>query len=175
MAKRRAEGRSRGTNRTAPDWSERFLVALRAEGTIYHACAAAGVGRTTVYNRRDADPAFAAEMAAALEDSTDGLEREAIRRGSEGYLEPVIHQGRLMGHWVGPDGQEAVPESPGARFVPLTVRKYSDALLGNLIKWRRYGDRLALTDPEGGAIPIVTCIVAVPPTDASHDDDGARR
>lgn len=145
----------RRTNRTAPDWSERFLEALRAEGTIFHACKIAKVGRRTVYDRRDSDQAFAAEMAAAIEDSTDELEREALRRGREGYLEPVIHQGRVMGDYVTPAGVRCDPAAPGARFVPVCVRKYSDSLLANLLRWRRYGDTVKheLSGP-GAAAPL---------------------
>jgi hypothetical protein len=95
---------------TAPDWGPAFLDALRAEGTVYHACSKVAVARSTVYERRQTDPAFADAFATALEDATDALEREAIRRGAEGYLEPVIHQGRLMGRWVGPDGRRELSQ-----------------------------------------------------------------
>lgn len=138
---KRARGRPPAT---APDWATGFLSALRTQGTVHHACLAAGVARSTVYARRHSDGAFDADFAAALEDGTDELEREAIRRGAEGYDEPVIYQGVLMGRWVNADGTEAEEAGPPAKFVPLCVRKYSDQLLANLLKWRRYGEKVNL-------------------------------
>lgn len=135
-----------------PDWGPTFLAALRREGTIIHACDATPVASSTVYQRKETDQEFATAFDAAIQAATDGLEREAIRRGAEGYLEPVIYQGQMMGHWVGPDGGEATPGMPGAKFIPLCVRKYSDQLLGNLLKWRRYGDRLEVSGKGGGPI-----------------------
>lgn len=62
----------------------RFLDALREHGTVYAACQASGVPRTTVYRWREDDADFAAAWDAAIEDVTDMLEREAIRRATEG-------------------------------------------------------------------------------------------
>jgi hypothetical protein len=142
--------------RSTGDWVPRFLAALRKEGTILHACQKANCDRSNVYDRRDKDPVFAAQLAAALDDSTDNLEREAVRRGSEGYDEPVIYQGQLMGVWRNQDGAEVAPDTPGARFIPLTIRKYSDSLLANLIKWRRYGEQMKVehSGKDGGPIQI---------------------
>jgi len=169
VAKKRAKTEKTGSRakpRVKPDWAPRFLEAVRREGTIFHAARIAGIERTNVYARRDRDEEFARELARALEDSTDGLEREAIRRGSEGYDEPVIYQGQLMGVWRNPDGTEAAPDTPGARFVPLCVRRYSDALLGNLIKWRRYADKIEHSGPEGKPLQITTVEIVRAPLSA---------
>ena len=120
------------------DWAPAFLDALRKLGTVHHACLKAKVGRATVYQRRDGDPEFKAAMAAAHEDALDVMEREAIRRGCEGYDEPVVYKGRIAGEWVGPDGLPCEASAAGARFVPVTVRKYSDRLLASLLRWKRY-------------------------------------
>ncbi len=164
MAAKKAKPKGkRGTGRTnrartAPDWADKFFEALRTEGTIYHACKKVGVGRRTVYERRDRDPEFAAAFADAKEDGVDVLEREAIHRGCEGYLEPVVHQGRIMGDWVNEAGEQVMPDAPGARFVPVAVRKFSDTLLANLLKWKRYGDALNVqhTGPEGGPVQFIS-------------------
>lgn len=154
MAKAKKRTKRTRKARSKPDWAPAFLACLRSAGTILHACEAAGCSRTNVYQRRDSDPDFADALAAALEDATDSMEREAIRRGSEGYLEPVIYQGEMMGEWVGPDGLPCDRAEPGARFAPLAVRKYSDALLAQLLRWRRYRDRLEVTGRGGGPITV---------------------
>jgi AcrR family transcriptional regulator len=104
-----------------------FLDELAQRGIVQDAAAAAGVGRSTVYQWRGEDAAFAAAWDVAIERAADALEREAWRRGVEGVPEPVI--GRvdrdLDGVVTGPDGQ------------PLYIRKYSDALLTTMLKARR--------------------------------------
>ena len=69
---------------TAPDWSPRFLARLAETGNILAACRAVGISRSTVYDRRDGDQAFAALMASALEDAIDDLEEEARQRARDG-------------------------------------------------------------------------------------------
>jgi hypothetical protein len=57
-----------------------FLTALAAGNSVTAAAAAAGIGRTAVYDWRDDDSEFAAAWDAAAEESTDLLEEEARRR-----------------------------------------------------------------------------------------------
>jgi len=135
MASRRTNGTSK--KRSAPDWGPRFLARLAETSNICAAALAAGVGRTTVYKRRDAEPAFAAAMAEALEDATDALELEARRRACQGVDEPVVYQGELMGAWVDAAGNVVQKDTPGARLVPLTLKKYSDTLMIFLLKAHR--------------------------------------
>jgi hypothetical protein len=118
-------------------WARKFLDAFRLTGNHAAACRAAGIDRATPYRARASDPAFAAAYQDALDDATDGLELEAIRRGRDGVDEPVIYQGQLCGVWVGANGDVVARDTPGARLVPLTVKKYSDALLLALLKARR--------------------------------------
>ena len=59
---------------------------------------------------------------------------EPRRRAHDGVDEPVVYQGELMGCWVMPDGAVVSKDTPGATLVPLTVKKYSDALLLALLK-----------------------------------------
>lgn len=131
----------KGRRSTArPSWVPGFLDALRRTGTVYHACLEAKIHRSTMYERLKKDSAFAADYAAAMEDANDVLEREAFRRGAEGYDEPIVYKGAIMGEHRLPDGTVCEAGAPGAVFVPLTVRKYSDRLLSNLLRWRRYPD-----------------------------------
>ena len=60
----------------------RFLSVLEKVGVIKLACHAADAGRSTVYDWRLKDPAFAEAWDVALEDGVDMLEAEAIRRAS---------------------------------------------------------------------------------------------
>lgn len=62
------------------DWAPRFLEAYRSTGIVRLAAMAAGIGRTTAYERRQADPAFARAWEQAEHDATDALEAEARRR-----------------------------------------------------------------------------------------------
>lgn len=92
-----------------------FLEALASFGTVRHACEAADVGRSTVYEWREEDADFAAAWDAALEEAADTLEREAMRRAAEGVDKPVFQGGALVGF----------------------VREYSDTLLIFLLKGLR--------------------------------------
>lgn len=57
-----------------------ILDGLRSGMAVGTACARAGVGRTTVHEWRQADPAFAAEFEDAIEYGTDVLEDVAMQR-----------------------------------------------------------------------------------------------
>lgn len=74
---------------TKEDWRPRFLAALEQSGNVSEACRLAGVGRSTVYDARRADAAFAADWEGALEASTDALETEARRRAVQGVSRPT--------------------------------------------------------------------------------------
>jgi hypothetical protein len=120
-----------------PAWRPAFLAALRENGVVRDACEAAGIGRSTAYDARDADPEFRAGWEAALQEAADLLVREAVRRARVGVREPVIHQGRLCGVWVDADGRVVAEGTVGATMIPLTVTRYSDTLLIFLLKGAR--------------------------------------
>ena len=61
-----------------------FLDELRQRYSVYHACKAAGIGRTTVYAWRQDDDEFAKAWDAALADAVDVLEASAYQRALEG-------------------------------------------------------------------------------------------
>jgi len=72
---------------------------------------------------------------AALEMSSDYLEKEMQRRGVDGYEEPVVHKG-IQAFVRDPDTGELERDADG-KPIPLTIRRYSDRMLEVLIKARR--------------------------------------
>ncbi len=63
---------------------KRFLAALAAGHSVKTAADAAGIARQTVYRWRQEDEDFARAWDDAVEDGTDLLEDEALRRALEG-------------------------------------------------------------------------------------------
>lgn len=78
------------------DWKPAWLVAFEREGMVSAACRTVGVGRTTVYDARS-DPEFAQAWDDIEAMTTDRMEREAMRRGMEGFDKAVYHQGEVVG------------------------------------------------------------------------------
>jgi hypothetical protein len=75
---------SRRTVRTPEKAFERFLQVLGEGATVAEACRAAGMSRSTAYDRRDRDEQFRHAWADAVEAGTEALEAEARRRAMEG-------------------------------------------------------------------------------------------
>lgn len=116
MARRKSEKQKTAAQQT-------FLDALAEGATVADAARAAKTSKTTVYQWRAADPAFAKEWAIAYQIGGDTLEAEARRRAVEGVLEPVYQGGKVVGH----------------------IRRFSDTLLIFLLKARnphRFCDRV---------------------------------
>lgn len=131
------------TKRTAKT-CEAFLAALRTGGSAAYAAGKAGVGRTAVYEWRAADPEFAAEWDSAVEEGTDRLEDEAVRRGAIGVETPVFYKGRQI----------------------ASVKEYSDMLLQAQLNARRpdkYRARgsVEMTGKDGGPL-----VIQITPTDS---------
>lgn len=108
------------TERTRQRARAAFLAELQLRGNVSDAAAAAGIGRTTAYQWRDEDAAFAAAWAEALETAIDTMEHEAHRRAVEGVEKPIV--GR-----VGKDQDGVI----------TYVREYSDSLMTLLLKAHR--------------------------------------
>lgn len=104
-------GRTARTDRAR----ERFIATLAETCNVSEACRAAGIGRTTAYEWKEADEAFAAAWDDAEQEAADKLEREAWRRGVEGTDKPVTFQGRICD----------------------TYKEYSDRMLELLLKAHR--------------------------------------
>jgi len=99
---------------------------------VTKAAKVARVGRSTAYEWREEDKAFAAAWDEAIEESNDVLEGEAYRRAVTGTLEPVFYQGEKVG----------------------TVRRYSDSLLTLLLKSNRPAKFKDRTDITSGDQPL---------------------
>lgn len=91
-----------------------FLKAMSEGKSITGSANAAGIGRRTAYDWREADPVFAEAWDDAIEAGTDLLEDEAHRRAFEGVDRPV---------------------AVGKAIVEIT--EYSDTLTIFLLKGRR--------------------------------------
>lgn len=106
-----------------------FLEAYAEAGTISAAAREAGVDRSTHYRWLEADLAYGAAFALAHERAVDSLEAELIRRGRDGYDEPVFQGGKKVGE----------------------VRKYSDACLIFALKGalpEKYRERVSIVSEE---------------------------
>jgi hypothetical protein len=150
-------------------WKNAFLNALRQRPVLRFACDVVGIDRTTAWRARQADPEFDAAVEEAIEDGIDNSEAEAFRRGTEGWFEPVIHKGQLAvvtepvldeDGCVQLDATGNVRMRPvhdaSGKVVPLTVHKFSDALLVATLKARRKAystERTEHISPDGSMSP----------------------
>lgn len=137
-----------------PIKDEKFFEALRGGASVAAAAAAAGYKRRTLYEWREADDEFRAEWEASLEEGTDALEDEALRRALHGTDEPVYYQGEECGY----------------------VRKYSDTLTIFLLKARRpekYREKIDLNHGGQAENPIRALIEQVSGTALRPSSDEA--
>lgn len=109
---------------------EVFLKALQVRGNYAAAAIDAGIAYTSQINWRRDDPEFAAACKAAMEGFKASLMNEVVRRGRDGYEEPVIFQGRVMYKHDPNTGRVMLDDD--LEPIPLTVRKHSDPLLSAL-------------------------------------------
>ena len=110
MAKTKAKRTSARTPKK--DWRQTFINELAQTCNVSLAAAKAKVGRRTVYDARDADPAFAAAWDEAIEIAVELMEGEVHRRAFSGTLKPVYQGGLKVGE----------------------IREYSDTLAIFLLK-----------------------------------------
>lgn len=136
-------------------WKRPFLNVLRETGNITISADAAGVSTSYAHRARKRDPKFAAAWENAIVAAADYLVEEARRRAYEGVAEPVIWQGKICGMWI-KDGKPAEENEPGAAWIPLVIRKYSDPLLMFLIRAQKpeYKSQtnIEVTGKNGGPI-----------------------
>lgn len=107
---------------------KQFLAAYSQCAIIGNAADIANIHRRTHYKWLESDPEYAQQFADAHEQALDRIETEALRRGREGWEEPVIYQGGLC-YPAGKDGK------PGKE--PITIRKYDSNLLMFILKGGR--------------------------------------
>ena len=99
------------------------------------ACKAVGIARSTVYEARQRDEAFAVAWADVEEKVIEQLEAAAIRRARDGVARPVFQGGKLVGHEI----------------------VYSDGLMALLLKARRperYRDNVRMEHSGPHAAPL---------------------
>lgn len=112
---------------------EAFLIWLSKGYSPKFAAEKCGIRRETFFDWRDKDQVFAAAWKKAIDEGTDFFEDEARRRAADGIDRPVFQMGECVGF----------------------TREYSDSLLAMQLKGRRperYGDKVAHTGGDGGAI-----------------------
>lgn len=108
---------------------QRFLEYVEAFGGVLHRAMRALGGTNYWYKRMKAYPSFKKLVDEAVERGTDGLEDEIVRRAKDGVLDPVYHQGVIVGHRV----------------------LFSDRLAEFILSGRRAKYRRARTDQQGDA------------------------
>lgn len=116
-----------------------FLAAYRQTASITKAAAAAKIDRTMHY-RWLRNPGYKKAFDAATEEAAQVLEDEAVRRATEGTLEPVFYQGIKCG----------------------AVRRYSDGLIQFLLRGfrpQKYSSKAEITGPDGGPAELIVRIV----------------
>jgi hypothetical protein len=123
-----------GIERPSPIWERAFLAALRRVGVVGAACEAAGVARSTVYDRRSSDPEFANKWREALDDAADNAEAEALGRAIEGDRQPVLHNGKVVFVWTDELGNLVPEGTVGATMRRLMKTSRSDLLLIFVLK-----------------------------------------
>ncbi|MEH3047460.1 hypothetical protein [Sphingomonas adhaesiva] len=101
-----------------------FLRALRETGCVQAACRHVGLSTTSAYRVRQRIPAFGDAWDQALAFVAPVLERAALERAVEGWLEPIMYKGEVVAH----------------------RRRYSDAML-RLLLLRE--DARKVTPPPG--------------------------
>ena len=116
---------------------EKFLAVLQATCNVSESCRAANISRPAAYAWRGDDEDFAVAWADAEAQARDLLEREAWRRATEGWEEPVFHKGEVCG----------------------AIRRYSDRMLEILLKGHkpeRFVEKRVLehSGPDGGPIQV---------------------
>jgi hypothetical protein len=65
-------------------WEAAFLQGLEQTGMVAHACKIAGIGRTTAYANRKADPDFAAAWDEIRDAALDEVEAAAFKHAKDG-------------------------------------------------------------------------------------------
>jgi len=78
------------------DWAPLWLAAFRRHRCVTTACKVVHKGRTTVYDRRKSDPAFAEEWDEIELQTDELLEASAVNRCIDGVVRPFVHNGKIV-------------------------------------------------------------------------------
>ena len=94
-----AESRTRLLSRVRTKKKRMFLQAFIANGgNISDAAECAGMSTSTHYQWLDKDSVYRQAFEQAVDESTDTLIGEAVRRATVGDEQPVYHKGELIGY-----------------------------------------------------------------------------
>jgi len=125
----------RWTPRLRAELKRVFLRAYATSGIILDGTVAADISRDTYKKWRREDEAFDAGCEEAKQMADDLLEREAVRRGMNGFDRPVIYQGEITDYYT----------------------DYSDSLLQTLLKGNRpskFKERTEHSTPKGQPMEV---------------------
>lgn len=86
-------GSPAGMAKSADHWDEFLRTLVEYAGNCTRACELCKITREAVYWKRRNDKEFSKRYDEAMEQSTDALEDEAVRRAFEGVQEGVYYQG----------------------------------------------------------------------------------
>lgn len=129
-----------------------FLKLYGQVRTVYHACQKAKIERSALYRWLKSDSEFAEQVEQVRQGIADELEREVIRRGMEGFEEPLVCQGKI-----------SMEKDPVTREMrPVTIRRWSDNLLMFQLKKMRpeYRDKIDQT-VNIGSLALVNAITVI--------------
>lgn len=181
--------------KVSPEKLSAFCAALAETAQVGKAATAIGIDRRTAYRWRKEDLDFALAWDEAMQIAVTVLEDEVVRRGSQGFEEPVLYQGQRSPVI----DYDAIDPLTGEKYIPqlapvkrdadgnplyLTVRKYSDTLLAFALKAHapgKYRDNasIELTGKDGGAVQFndtekaarIAAIVALAQQRKAGNDD----
>jgi hypothetical protein len=126
------------TPKKPPRWVKGFLSALAETGIVRAACDAVGIERSTAYDLRNTDEAFAANWDDALENAADLLEQEARRRAHQGVQRVKFDRGKpIMVPVLSASGLVLRNDKGDPEMVPYIEHEYSDSLMMFLLKAAR--------------------------------------
>lgn len=103
-----------------------FFNELATTGVVKSACAKSVINRRLIYKMRERNIDIATRWQEALDSARDGIEAEVVRRGKEGWLEPMVVAGKVVYY---PDHQPPDENGNIIAGTVMMVRKFSDKLL----------------------------------------------
>lgn len=112
-----------------------FLAAYAQTANLTKAAEATKIDRTLHYRWLAKFPKYQKAFSEAERQAGDFIEGEAVRRATEGVLEPVFYQGEKCG----------------------AVRRYSDGVMLTLLrgfKPQKYSQKTEITGADGGPLAI---------------------
>lgn len=135
-----------------------FLSKLRESACVRDACKYVGLSSTSAYRTRARLPEFAAAWDAALALAMPRLEQAAYRRAVEGWDEPIVWQGKVVGQRRRYSDAllrlliDREDRRPQRRAVPSSAEV--DKIAGKLMQKLRWDDEKRLKDWETRMIAI---------------------